>query len=178
MKHLIIILAFSGLCSILAQNTNADKNKKNYTEFIKVIKPDMGYKDLVTHFGKPDKNIGSGVDIYVYNLGDSSKVMVGYSDKILYVEHIDKDKKTLERTEMNKNKLTYEYFKENLKKEMKYSDIVNTFGAPHKNIGSGIDMYEYVLEDKTKIVIGYAADKILYARHKDKKNKVLHVLYE
>lgn len=139
---------------------NINVNKKDYVTFIQFIKPDMKYKDLVACFGKPDKNMGSGVDIYVYNLGDSSKAMIGYSDKILYVEHVEnKNQKIIERTEMNRKKLTYDYFIQNFKKEMKYSDIVNTFGPPDKNIGSGIDIYQYNLEDKTKILIGYVDKK-------------------
>lgn len=177
MKPLIIMCFISSFFVAMAQSTDTGKNKKTYTDFIRILKPEMKYKDIVALFGEPDKNTGSGIDVYVYNLGDSSRAMIGYSDKILYVEHVGKDKKILDRMDMNKKKLTYDYFNKNLKKEMKYSDIVNTFGIPSNNSGSGIDIYEYVLEDKTKIIIGYT-DKILYAKHVDKKNKVMHVLYE
>lgn len=178
MKYFTAFILAS-LCVFIAYaQPNITNNKRDYATFIQFIKPDMKYKDIVTFFGEPDKNIGSGVDIYVFNLSDSSKAIIGYSDKILYVEHVDKNKKIVERTEMNHKKLTYDYFIQNFKKEMKYSDIVNTFGPPSKNIGSGIDIYQYNLEDKTKILIGYT-DKTLYVKHVDKSGKkTLHVIYD
>jgi hypothetical protein len=47
---------------------------------------------------------------------------------------------------------------------MKYSDLRMIFGEPDADIGSGVHMYVYTLEDGTQVVIGYT-DKILYARH-------------
>ncbi|MGY5148393.1 MAG: hypothetical protein ACW9W4_10385 [Candidatus Nitrosopumilus sp. bin_7KS] len=41
-------------------------------------------------------DIGSGIHIYVYELNDSSKIWIGYADKIMYVEHVDSDGNILE----------------------------------------------------------------------------------
>jgi hypothetical protein len=40
-------------------------------------------------FGKPHDDIGSGIHIYVYELNDFTQVWIGYTDKILYVHHVD-----------------------------------------------------------------------------------------
>ncbi len=79
--------------------------------------------------------------------------------------------KTLDIT---KNDL--KYFQDNLIISMNYSQIVETFGEPEKDIGSGIHIYVYILNDKTEIWIGYT-DKILYARHIDPiSGQVLHII--
>lgn len=70
---------------------------------------------------------------------------------------------------------TAEYFKDNLKKEMDYSAIVKTFGIPAKDIGSGIHIYVYILDDSTEVRIGYT-DTILYATHNDANHQLLEVL--
>ncbi len=47
-------------------------------------------------FGKPDRNIGSGLIIYEYGLDDGTKVWLGFPgfDKILYAKHVLKDGKS------------------------------------------------------------------------------------
>jgi hypothetical protein len=59
---------------------------------------------------------------------------------------------------------TYAYFNTNLKSSMTYADMVNKFGNPDGDLGSGIHIYYYELKDGTSIWIGYT-DKIMYARH-------------
>ena len=59
-----------------------------------------------------------------------------------------------------------EYFQKYLKGDMKYSDMKAIFGEPDADIGSGIHIYVYNLEDGTRVSIGYT-DKIIYARHID-----------
>ena len=62
------------------------------------------------------------------------------------------------------SKETYEYFTTHLKPSMSYNDIIATFGDPDGDLGSGIHIYYYDLDDGTAVWIGYA-DKIMYARH-------------
>lgn len=73
------------------------------------------------------------------------------------------------------NPNTAEYFRDNLKKEMDYNAIVRTFGMPAKDIGSGIHIYVYILDDSTEVRIGYT-DAILYATHNDTNHQLLDVL--
>jgi hypothetical protein len=71
------------------------------------------------------------------------------------------------------DKDTAAYFNANLRADMKYDEMVNLFGAPDGDLGSGIHIYYYDLNDGTRIVIGYA-DKIMYARHVSTSGQVLH----
>lgn len=77
------------------------------------------------------------------------------------------------------SKNTYEYFSANLKATMKYADIVAKFGEPIGDLGSGIHMYYYNLDDATCILIGYT-DHIIYARHMSSCNlstaQLLHTI--
>lgn len=71
------------------------------------------------------------------------------------------------------DKETIEYFNYNLKADLKYDDLVNLFGEPDGDIGSGLHIYVYDLKDGTKVYIGYA-DKIMYARHMSSSGQLLH----
>ena len=57
-------------------------------------------------------------------------------------------------------------FEKHLKSEMTYPEIINIFGEPDDDIGSGIHIYVYYLSDATRVWIGYT-DRILYARQVD-----------
>ncbi len=59
-----------------------------------------------------------------------------------------------------------EYFQKYLKEDMRYSQMKSIFGEPDADIGSGIHIYVYNLEDGTQVTIGYT-DRIIYARHID-----------
>ena len=71
---------------------------------------------------------------------------------------------------------TFADFQSALHGDMNYDAIVETFGEPDNDIGSGIHIYVYTLEDSTEIWIGYA-DSILYVRHMDQDQNILHTLY-
>ena len=55
----------------------------------RLITDRLSMKQLVEVVGLPDKDIGSGIYIYVYNLNDRSQVRIGTPDgkRILYVIH-------------------------------------------------------------------------------------------
>lgn len=76
---------------------------------------------------------------------------------------------------INKDDLTVENFKDNLKADMNYNSITAMFGIPDKDIGSGIHIYVWALADSTEIWIGYV-NKILYARHMDSNHVLLETL--
>lgn len=71
------------------------------------------------------------------------------------------------------DKDTAAYFNANLRADMKYDEMVTTFGAPDGDLGSGIHIYYYDLNDGSRIVIGYT-DKIMYARHVSTSGQVIH----
>lgn len=78
-------------------------------------------------------------------------------------------------TNTNPEPDTIGYFMTNLKADMTYQDIVNMFGEPDGDRGSGIHIYYYDLKDGTKVYIGYV-DKILYARHVNSSGETIHTL--
>jgi hypothetical protein len=53
------------------------------------LKPDMAYDAIVSKFGSPSKDIGSGIHIYVYSLPDSTEMWIGYHDRLLYARQVD-----------------------------------------------------------------------------------------
>ncbi len=67
------------------------------------------------------------------------------------------------------------YFQQRLKPDMKYTHLKLIFGPPDADIGSGIHIYVYDLDDGTKVCIGYT-DTIVYARHLDQNDQLLAVL--
>jgi hypothetical protein len=77
--------------------------------------------------------------------------------------------------DVNENKNSFEYFQKRLNAEMKYPSIKAVFGEPDSDIGSGIHVYVYNLEDGTRILIGYT-DYIMYARHVDENNQLLNTI--
>jgi hypothetical protein len=73
-------------------------------------------------------------------------------------------------------KRNFEYFNKHLKKDMKFIDIKQRFGEPDEDKGSGIHIYVYKMKDSSTIWIGYT-DKILYARHMDGNQQVIHTIF-
>ena len=78
-------------------------------------------------------------------------------------------------TDVEKQTDSIAYFKQHLKADMKYEKLTSTFGEPDNDIGSGIHIYQYNLQDGTKIQIGFV-DRILYARHVDVDDQLIEVL--
>ena len=54
--------------------------------------------------------------------------------------------------------------------------IFSKFGKPHDDIGSGIHIYVYELNDSSEIWIGYA-DEVLYVKHVDSKGNLIDELF-
>lgn len=79
------------------------------------------------------------------------------------------------KSETTPEKGTVAYFQTYLKADMSFAAIKERFGEPGSDIGSGIHIYVYPLNDGTQVWIGYT-DKILYARHMDQNRQVIAVL--
>jgi hypothetical protein len=71
---------------------------------------------------------------------------------------------------------TLEDFKDTLSESNDIETIFSKFGEPHDDIGSGIHIYVYELNDFTKILIGYVED-IWYVRHVDTDGNLLEELF-
>lgn len=90
MKPILIIpiIFFFSCLTALAQN---DSNALTFEDFKSNLKQDMDNKTIVETFGQPNKNIGSGICIFVYELSDSTTMIIGCTDRVLYAHHSDKD---------------------------------------------------------------------------------------
>lgn len=73
------------------QNDKISRTARSLAPFLR-IKPKMSMKQVVETCGLPDKDIGSGIHIFIYELEDGSEVWIGTPDakKILYVTHVFK----------------------------------------------------------------------------------------
>ena len=92
MKYLVICLCIVAFVSCI---TNTVNEKETVQYFKEHIAASMNYSELVEIFGEPDKDIGSGIHIYVYQLKDNTGIWIGYTDTILYVKHMSKEGKML-----------------------------------------------------------------------------------
>ena len=81
---------------LIVVSCSEDESSRNTIEYFETnLRPDMSHSKLIFVFGKPDKDLGSGIHIYVYTLADSTEVWVGITDRILYARHVDKDENVL-----------------------------------------------------------------------------------
>ncbi len=70
---------------------------------------------------------------------------------------------------------TLEDFRNTLNESQDIETIFFKFGDPHDDIGSGIHIYVYDLNDSTQIWIGYA-NHIMYVQHVDSDGNILEQL--
>ena len=85
----IILLLF--VASLLASCSEDDSSRNTIEYFETHLQADMSHSELMFVFGRPDKDLGSGIHIYVFTLDDATEVRVGITDKILYATHLDQD---------------------------------------------------------------------------------------
>jgi len=90
---LYLFIASVFLLTSCSQDEEVNRNTLEYFETH--LQMDMNHAKLISVFGEPDKDLGSGIHIYVYMLDDTTEVWVGISDKILYANHVDKDQNLL-----------------------------------------------------------------------------------
>ncbi len=73
--------------------------------------------------------------------------------------------------------LTLDDFKKILSETQDIDSIFEQIGKPHDDIGSGIHIYVYYLNDKTQIWIGHV-DEIIYVKHMNEDGNQIEILYE
>ena len=87
------VIAVTFLAAACSDDDKVNRNTIDYFEAH--IQNDMSHEKLMFVFGVPDKDVGSGIHIYVYRLDDSTEVWIGITDKILYANQVDKDQNLL-----------------------------------------------------------------------------------
>lgn len=96
MKRAIIFIPIVILLLVACSKRNEGVKPLTYNDFKISLTSQMDYVAIVKKFGLPNKDIGSGIHIYVYELSDSTEVWIGYTDKILYARHVDKHQHLLD----------------------------------------------------------------------------------
>lgn len=97
MRITTYILTFLVLVTLACSGPkNLDKGELTYLDFQNKLKLDMNYESMVSIFGSPSRDAGSGIHIYVYQLNDLSELWIGYASGILYARRMDKDRKFIE----------------------------------------------------------------------------------
>ena len=91
-----------------------------------------------------------------------------------YAESL-KEPKDYASSHMDKVVPTLDDFKNTLNESQNIETIFFKFGEPHRDIGSGIHIYVYELNDSTEIWIGYN-DHILYVQHVDSDRNIIEQL--
>jgi hypothetical protein len=108
-------------------------------------------------------------------------IAVGIATSIIVVmsvnEEYQKQKKFEDLTSSYMDKVvpTLEDFRNTLNESQDIETIFFKFGEPHRDIGSGIHIYVYELNDSTEIWIGYT-DRILSVKHMDSDGNILEQL--
>ena len=95
-KIYLWILVISLVFSACSKDQNPDKENLTISDFENNLKSEMNYEAIVSIFGEPPKDIGSGIHIYVYQLKDLTEVWIGYTNQILYARHMDQNHNLLE----------------------------------------------------------------------------------
>lgn len=85
---LLLFLCLSFSCHKEQEAT--PRNQLAWEDFKSFLTADTDYQAIVAKFGMPDRDIGSGIHIYVYDLKDSTEMWIGYVGRILYARHMDK----------------------------------------------------------------------------------------
>jgi hypothetical protein len=69
--------------------TIAAEHSSRTVNSFKFIGATTTLQDVTARLGPPDRDIGSGIYIYVYDLSDGSSVLIGSADgsRILFVSH-------------------------------------------------------------------------------------------
>ena len=72
-------------------------------DFRNTLNESQDIETIFFKFGDPHDDIGSGIHIYVYELNDLTEIWIGYTDHILYVQHVDSSGNLLEQLLKLKN---------------------------------------------------------------------------
>jgi hypothetical protein len=96
MNKVLIVLVGVLLFAVSCSKDGIDKNDLTYDDFKNHLTSEMDYDKIVRSFGKPSKDIGSGIHIYVYELNDLTEIWIGYIDEIVYAKHLDENQQELD----------------------------------------------------------------------------------
>ena len=95
MKRVLFSFAIVAILLAACSKNPDEKKALTYSDFVVSLNAGMDYNAIVSRFGEPTKDIGSGIHIYVYQLGDQTEIWIGYVDRIIYARHVDANQQVL-----------------------------------------------------------------------------------
>jgi hypothetical protein len=92
MKAFLFIVFLALTKVVCSQEGNLTMRQLKLEDFENMIKPTMGYDTLIAKYGHPSEITGSGLQILIYTLIDSTKVAIGcHSKGTVYAKYFDKN---------------------------------------------------------------------------------------
>ena len=87
LNFVMIIIALT--LSSCAKLQHADLPASKSVESFQFIGAETTIQQLITKLGEPDRDIGSGIYVFVYDLSDGTEIQIGSADgsHILYAKH-------------------------------------------------------------------------------------------
>jgi hypothetical protein len=82
--------------SIQTTDIEAAQNPRHHIDEFDAIAMATSIDTILKTFGQPDRNVGSGISILVYDLDDGSMMQIGSADgkTLLYLDPVFPDEKT------------------------------------------------------------------------------------
>lgn len=92
MKAILFIIFLVLTKVVCSQEEILTMRQLKLEDFENTIKPTMGYDTLIAKYGYPSERTGSGLDILIYTLIDSTTIVIGcYSMGTVYAKYFDKN---------------------------------------------------------------------------------------
>ncbi len=154
----------------LAETISPLKQFKNGISYIE-IKCTNGLELIQKHDGTP-ACVTHQTAFELINRGWVSDIIILVQSRILTLDPQDAASSYMDRITP-----TLDDFKNILSQPYDIDDIFSKFGEPHYDVGSGIHVYVYDLNDGTQMMIGYNGDDILYVTNLDLDGNVIEELF-
>lgn len=77
-------------------SSHMDKIIPTLDDFKNILSEPYDIDAIFAKFGTPHYDIGSGMNVYVYNLNDDTQMLIGYNGSILYITNLDLDGNVVE----------------------------------------------------------------------------------
>jgi len=133
-KYFVVIILLLG-SNVILQPQNREPEKHSYSDFEKQLNPNMGNDSIVTRFGNPNTTTGSGLHILIYELVDSTSLIIGCTNiSIIYAKHYDRNGNLIHEL-INKSGYTNQPHKKKVKKPKHQVSICNWRSAPQELSG-------------------------------------------
>ena len=87
-----LLLTFLMVAVFASCSKEEKKLEKRSVEYFEThLNAGMDINAIKQEWGDPDDDIGSGIHIYVYQLKDNTAIWIGYTDRIMYARHMDRN---------------------------------------------------------------------------------------